>query len=86
MGLTDALLLDPLVPMPFNVWIAYRTDHVAGSGTASDPYDGSTELAAPVTVTNLSNTGPDPREAVAVGTAPGLTAPPTRVAANVSWL
>src|SRR5437016_2820419 len=39
MSLLDALLLDPY---RMNVWIAYRTDGVAGSGTQSDPYDGST--------------------------------------------
>ena len=39
MSLIDALLLDPA---PFNVWIAARTDGIKGSGTASDPYDGST--------------------------------------------
>ena len=39
MSLLDALLLDPA---PFNVWIALRTDGLKGSGTASDPYDGST--------------------------------------------
>ena len=40
MSLLDALLLDPA---PFNVWIAKRTDGLKGSGTASDPYDGSTQ-------------------------------------------
>ena len=39
MSLLDALLLDPA---PFNVWIALRTDGLKGSGTASDPFDGST--------------------------------------------
>ncbi len=39
MSLLDALLL---TPHPFNVWIAKRTDGIKGSGTASDPYDGST--------------------------------------------
>jgi hypothetical protein len=39
MPLLDALLLDPA---PFNVWIAYRTDGIKGSGTSGDPYDGST--------------------------------------------
>ena len=41
MSLLDTLLLDPT---PFNVWIAFRTDGVKGSGTASDPYDGSTQV------------------------------------------
>jgi hypothetical protein len=39
MSLLDAFLLDPA---PFNVWIAYRMDGAKGSGTANDPYDGST--------------------------------------------
>ncbi len=39
MSLLDALLLDPY---RINVWIAYRTDGVAGSGTQNDPWDGST--------------------------------------------
>src|SRR6185312_4627172 len=39
MSLLDALLLDPY---RINVWIAYRTDGVKGSGTQNDPYDGST--------------------------------------------
>lgn len=39
MSLLDALLLDPA---PFNIWIAKRTDGIKGTGTASDPYDGST--------------------------------------------
>ena len=43
MSLIDALLLDPA---PFEVWIACRTDGLKGSGTASDPYDGSTAAAA----------------------------------------
>src|SRR5262245_32018195 len=39
-SLLDALLLDPF---PFEVWIAFRTDGIRGTGTASDPYDGSTQ-------------------------------------------
>jgi hypothetical protein len=35
----DALLLEP---HPLDVWLAVRTDGVKGSGTQSDPYDGST--------------------------------------------
>jgi len=38
MALLDALLLDPA---PFNVWIAARTDGILGSGTATDPYNGT---------------------------------------------
>jgi hypothetical protein len=39
MSLLDSLLLEPY---RVNVWVAARTDGVAGSGTLSDPYDGST--------------------------------------------
>jgi hypothetical protein len=39
MALSDAFLLDPA---PFQVWMAARTDGIKGSGTARDPYDGST--------------------------------------------
>src|SRR5213082_2905399 len=53
MSLLDALLLDPYRT---NVWIAYRTDGVAGTGTQNDPYDGSTNFAAAKSVT-LTNVG-----------------------------
>jgi hypothetical protein len=39
MSLLDALLLDPI---RIDVWIANRGDGIAGSGTQTDPYDGST--------------------------------------------
>src|SRR5205814_1055697 len=39
MSLLDALLLDPY---RMNVWIALRTDGVAGTGTQNYPFDGST--------------------------------------------
>src|SRR6266853_2973868 len=70
MSLLDALLLDPT---PFDVWIALRTDGAKGSGTQSDPYDGSTMKAAPLAVT-LSNNGPNlVREAIATtGTSHGF--------------
>src|SRR5438552_11802764 len=38
MSLVDALLLEPA---PFHVWLAVRSDGRKGSGTISDPYDGS---------------------------------------------
>jgi hypothetical protein len=41
MGLTDALLLDPL--FPFDYYIAARTDGVGGTGTLNDPFNGSTQ-------------------------------------------
>src|SRR3974390_1148251 len=45
MSLTDALLLDPygIDLSRAEVWIAVRTDGVAGGGTQNDPYDGSTQ-------------------------------------------
>jgi hypothetical protein len=46
MSLCDALLLDPYAIdlSRAEVWIAVRTDGVAGSGTENDPYDGSTQV------------------------------------------
>jgi hypothetical protein len=40
MSLLDSFLI--LDAPKLDVWIAVRSDHVAGSGTESDPYDGST--------------------------------------------
>lgn len=40
MSLLNALLLEPY---PLEVWIAYRTDGIKGSGTLNDPWDGSTD-------------------------------------------
>src|SRR5205823_7978072 len=45
MSLSEALLLDPY---PFEIFIAYRTDGVKGSGTLNDPYDGSTQYGNPI--------------------------------------
>jgi hypothetical protein len=39
MSLLDALLLDPV---RIDTWVAKRADSVAGTGTQTDPYDGST--------------------------------------------
>jgi len=50
MSLLDALLLDPY---RINIWIAYRTDGVAGSGTQNDPYDGSTATRFDATMNSL---------------------------------
>lgn len=52
MSLLDALLL---TPHPFNVWIARRTDGIKGSGTASDPYDGSTQAKLDAIMSGFSS-------------------------------
>jgi hypothetical protein len=67
MSLLDALLLDPY---RINVWIAYRTDVVNGSGTQNDPYDGSTNLAAAITVSSLTKSG---QEATATASGHGYS-------------
>jgi hypothetical protein len=58
MSLLEALLLDSY---RMNLWVAYRTDGVASSGTQSDPFDGSTQTkfdalmnAMPMLVSSLS--------------------------------
>jgi hypothetical protein len=51
MPLLDALLLDPY---RINIWIAYRTDGVAGGGTQNDPYDGSTATKFDAIMNSLS--------------------------------
>lgn len=51
MSLLDALLLDPY---RINVWISYRTDGVAGSGTQNDPWDGSTAAKFDALMNGLS--------------------------------
>ena len=66
MSLLDALLLDPA---PLEIWIAYRTDGIKGSGTASDPYDGSTADRFDARMNELpANThvhlGPKPRHPI----------------------
>ena len=52
MSLTDALLLDP---QKLDVWIALRTDSVKGSGTESDPFDGTPIQAKPIDVSTLTH-------------------------------
>ena len=52
MSLLDALLLDPY---RINVWIAKRTDGVAGTGTQNDPYDGSTAAKLDVLLNSLAS-------------------------------
>ena len=70
MSLFDALLLDP---HPFNVWIAYRTDGVKGSGTASDPYDGSSQGKFDLIMSNLAAWYPNARLRVHLGPSPRTT-------------
>ena len=49
----------------FNIWIAVRTDSVAGSGTAQDPFNGATQVGAPILITlSLGGATPLNREAV----------------------
>lgn len=52
------------------VFIGWRTDGIAGTGTQSDPLDGSTNLSAPLPVTTLINIG---QEATAVVNKHGYT-------------
>jgi hypothetical protein len=54
MSLLDALLLEP---HPLNVWIAYRTDSIKGSGTMSDPYDGAPKLGPSFAIATLTHDG-----------------------------
>jgi hypothetical protein len=54
MSLLDSLLLDP---QKLDVWIAVRSDGVKGSGTESDPYNGSPRQESALSVTNLTNSG-----------------------------
>ena len=67
MSLLDALLLDP---HPFDLWIAYRSDGIKGSGTLNDPYDGSTAARLDGILSTLPSgkpvhvhLGPSPRDA-----------------------
>lgn len=56
MSLIDALLLEPV---PFEVWIALRTDGQKGSGRIDDPYDGSTIHDPVVSVDSIVPDGDD---------------------------
>jgi len=61
MPLLDSVLLDPH-KSALNVWIALRTDGVKGSGTESDPYNGSPRYESSISVSTLTRFG---REAAA---------------------
>ena len=54
MSLLDSLLLDPA---RLDVWIALRTDGVKGTGTESDPYDGSVRPKPVLTGITISRSG-----------------------------
>jgi hypothetical protein len=63
MSLVDSLLLDPY---PFDVWIAWRTDGLGGSGTLNDPYDGSTQAKFDSVIS--TKVGPNTRVHLGPGT------------------
>ena len=67
MSLLDSLLLDP---PRLDLWIAVRTDGVRGSGTESDPFNGSPRQEPAISVSSLTNSSdPSGREAtVTTGT------------------
>ena len=62
MSLLDALLLDPV---PFDFWIALRSDGINGSGTQSDPYDGSNVKSGARALGLTNSDALYPREATA---------------------
>src|SRR5690348_15042023 len=70
MSLMDALLLDPYgVDLSRGeVWIAARTDGVAGSGTQNDPYDGSTQAKFDALLNVTLNYHPNTRIHLGPGT------------------
>jgi hypothetical protein len=65
MRLSDALFLEPAA---LNMWIAARTDGLAGSGTAHDPFNGATRQEAKLEI-GLSYLNESPQEA-RINTAP----------------
>ena len=48
MGLSDSFLIEPAKT---NIWIALRTDHNCGEGTASNPYNGDVNFGSGILVT-----------------------------------
>jgi hypothetical protein len=64
MSLLDALLLDPA---PFDVWIAARTDGIKGSGTISDPWDGSTQTKFDGVMQTIAAQFPNQKVAIHLG-------------------
>jgi hypothetical protein len=70
MSLLDAFTLDAA---PFNVWLAVRTDHTAGTGTVQDPFNASTRLGSLLSISlAVGGAAPLDREAVATTTTPLL--------------
>jgi hypothetical protein len=61
-SLIDALLLEAC---PLDVWVAVRSDGVKGSGTQSDPYDGSTRPYPAFVISGLTKGGADGKTATA---------------------
>src|SRR6266849_2357418 len=57
---TDSAAGSPTVSkqLASSVWISVKTDGVAGSGTQSDPYDGSVRTGPPISVSSLTNPAP----------------------------
>ena len=65
------MLLDPYRD-PREVWIALRSDGVRGSGTQSDPYDGSVRLAAGIFASVERDSANDRRAIVVTASNHGL--------------
>ena len=62
MALINAFLQDPTT---VNLWVAARTDGIAGSGTAQDPFNGSTKQHPAVQISLKSTSHSSGREAEA---------------------
>jgi uncharacterized protein YunC (DUF1805 family) len=62
-SLIDAVLLDPHRD-PREIWIAIRQDRQRGSGTQSDPYNGSSLPNPTVVVDELKKDAIDPKKAI----------------------
>ena len=68
MALIDAFLQDAA---PFNLWLAVRTDSIAGTGTAQDPFNASALSGMPFSITlAIGGAVPLDREAIATTTTP----------------
>ena len=68
MALIDAFLQEAV---PFNICLAVRTDSIAGTGTAQDPFNASARLGVPLSITlAIGGAAPLDREAVATAATP----------------